>query len=93
MPPLGVLPLPVFTLGFNLILNEPVPSDIGSCSFLPLSSLASLNLWVHILTTGSGGGAVGVGGKGGGGAGGNGGGGAGELPPNIHISFRPLLFV
>ena len=92
-PPAGP-PVPVFTLGFNLILNEPVPFEYWFLVLLPRSSFALLTCGFTSLTIGSGGGAVGVGGNGGGGAGGNGGGGAGARePPNIHIRFRPLLLI
>ena len=95
MPPVGVV-LPVFTLGFNLILNDPVPFEYWFLVLLPRSSFALLTCGFTSLMIGSGGGAVGAGGNGGGGAGGNGGGagvGAGAPPPNIHIRFRPLLWI
>ena len=92
MPPLGVV-LPVFTLGFNLILNEPVPFEYWFLFLLPRSSFALFTYGFTSFIIGSGGGAVGVGGNGGGGAGGKGGGGAGVQPPNKHIRFRPLLWI
>ena len=62
--------VPVFTLGFNLILNDPVPFEYWFLFLLPRSSLALFTCGFTSLIIGSGGGAVGAGGKGGGGAGG-----------------------
>ena len=84
--------LPVFTLGFNLILNDPVPFEYWFLFLLPRSSFALFTCGFTSLIIGSGGGAVGVGGNGGGGAGGNGGGVGGEPPPK-HVRFRPLLLI
>ena len=52
--------LPVFTLGFNLILNEPVPLEYWFLFLLPRSSFALFTCGFTSLTIGSGGGAVGV---------------------------------
>jgi hypothetical protein len=92
MPPVGVV-LPVFTLGFNLILSDPVPFEYWLLFLLPRSSLALLTCGFTSLIIGSGGGAVGVGGNGGGGAGGNGGGVGGEPPPIHIIKFPRLLWI
>jgi hypothetical protein len=85
--------VPVFTLGFNLILRSPVPFEYWFLVLLPRSSLALFTCGFTSLIIGSGGGAVGAGGAGGGGAGGNGGGGAGDLFPPKHIIKFPRLFV
>ena len=65
-PPAGP-PVPVFTLGFNLILKSPVPLEYWFLVLLPRSSFALLTCGFTSLIIGSGGGAVGVGGNGGGG--------------------------
>ena len=91
-PPPACPPVPVFTLGFNLILKSPVPFEYWFLVLLPRSSLALFTCGFTSFTIGSGGGAVGVGGKGGGGAGGNGAGG-GEPPPPKQIIKFPRLFV
>ena len=83
-PPVPVCPdVPVFTLGFNLILNDPVPFEYWFLFLLPRSSLALFTCGFTSFIIGSGGGAVGAGGKGGGGAGGKGGG-VGGAPPSAY---------
>ena len=92
-PPPAAPPVPVFTLGFNLILKSPVPFEYWFLVLLPRSSFAFLTCGFTSLIIGSGGGAVGAGGKGGGGAGGNGAGAGGELPPANHIIKFPRLLL
>jgi hypothetical protein len=84
--------VPVFILGFNLILNDPVPFEYWLLFLLPRSSFALFTCGFISLIIGSGGGVVGVGGNGAGGAGGNGAGG-GEPPPKHIIKFPRLLLI
>ena len=73
-------------------LSCELPDANSPLVYLDLA-LLTCGLTSFSIGSGVGNGAGGAGGTGGGGGNGAGGGGAGLLPPNIHIRFRPLLWI
>ena len=80
--------LPVYTLGFNIILSDPVPFEYVFLDLFPRSSLALFTCGFTSLITGSGGGGGSNNAAGAGALGGLGGGGdANPSPPATAKGF------